>query len=651
MSGKNPPTESARATRLAEEIIEAQKVRSALLKWKLVLVSGLGAAGLGLTSADKGGFLLLLALIPLVAVYVDLLCSSLNLRIILIGRYFAEKTDDPYEAFVGPHRIVFSLEDWALYGSSYCLSGLLTVVGAFLFVHGLFAGPAMSSWPTGLALVLSGLVGAILTRWVETSYAILAELRKLDGDIDATSFFRSELGKQVVTFKFVSNRWHRFKALFQFKESVQNQKINHYLSPAYRLKDIEALRKFLDERGTFAFRRLPNGLFPAAAAAAEGDDSGYQHVWVRDNVHIAHAHYRWGDVDTAVRNASTLMAYFQRYRWRFDDIIKRPELAKDPMNRPHVRFDGQRLEEIDQPWAHAQNDALGYFVWFWCKLARAGKLICGSAELECLGAIVLYLRAIRYWEDADSGHWEEAPKVSASSIGTVLAGLVEFSALAMERSLWGSPMLSRRQVNGSLLSELVARGRRELGSILPHECRQGPPETHRRFDSALLFLIYPLQVVSEDQTREILVDVMHNLEGEYGIRRYLRDSYWCPNYKDKYPADQRSGDFSRSVAERDAHIHLGQEAQWCLFDPIISAIHGLRFKENDRDPDDFKTQVHYLNRALGQLTAGDGVIPELRCPEAYYLENDRYVPNDHTPLQWTQANLKLALHLMRESLR
>ena len=32
-------------------------------------------------------------------------------------------------------------------------------------------------------------------------------------------------------------------------------------------------------------------------------------------------------------------------------------------NRPHVRFDGRTLSEIgDQRWAHAQNDALGYFL-------------------------------------------------------------------------------------------------------------------------------------------------------------------------------------------------------------------------------------------------------------------------------------------------
>lgn len=42
----------------------------------------------------------------------------------------------------------------------------------------------------------------------------------------------------------------------------------------------------------------------------------------------------------------------------------------DAANRPHVRFDGRTLSEIgDERWAHAQNDALGYFLWLSSTLA------------------------------------------------------------------------------------------------------------------------------------------------------------------------------------------------------------------------------------------------------------------------------------------
>ncbi|MBN1931382.1 MAG: hypothetical protein JW786_07205 [Desulfobacterales bacterium] len=58
-------------------------------------------------------------------------------------------------------------------------------------------------------------------------------------------------------------------------------------------------------------------------------------------------------------------------------------------------------------------------------------------------------------------------------------------------------------------------------------------------------------------------------------------------------------------------------------------------------------QSHYLNRALGQLTASEDAMRPLLCPEAYFLEKGHYVPNEHIPLQWTQANLRMALHWLR----
>ena len=39
-----------------------------------------------------------------------------------------------------------------------------------------------------------------------------------------------------------------------------------------------------------------------------------------------------------------------------------------------------------------------------------------------------------------------------------------------------------------------------------------------------------------------------------------------------------------------------------------------------------------------------------KCPELYYLENGNYVPNDATPLLWTQANLWIAFKFMKQNL-
>ena len=76
-----------------QELIETQKARTALLKWKIGIVSVLAAVGLGImfenwTSSQRG---LLLCFIPLACLYVDMLHMSLGLRIRGIAMFFRKK--------------------------------------------------------------------------------------------------------------------------------------------------------------------------------------------------------------------------------------------------------------------------------------------------------------------------------------------------------------------------------------------------------------------------------------------------------------------------------------------------------------------------------------------------------------------------------
>jgi phosphorylase kinase alpha/beta subunit len=107
------------------------------------------------------------------------------------------------------------------------------------------------------------------------------------------------------------------------------------------------------------------------------------------------------------------------------------------------------------------------------------------------------------------------------------------------------------------------------------------------------------------------------------------------------PPEERTRDFSEDIEVRDALLErIGDEAQWCLFDPILSAYYGHRFLET-RSSSDIEQQTLHFNRALAHVT------PLWRCPELYYSRHGAYVPNPHVPLQWTQANLVLALEAMR----
>lgn len=421
---------------------------------------------------------------------------------------------------------------------------------------------------------------------------------------------------------------------------IHQPQLQRFIRSIYDPGTIRDLRQLLEEQGTLRFSALENGLFRAAVGVDES--TGYQNVWVRDTVHIAHAHLIGGQVDAATRAADTLLTYFRNHRHRFDRVIDGLDDHQDPMFRPHIRFDGVALKEIDQKWAHAQNDALGYFLWLYSLLASRGCLIPSNDDLEMLGAFVMLLQRIEYWHDADSGHWEEVRKIAASSIGTAVAGLRGVAEYLDSSDRWSQFRYMGVAIDRAQVERLVQHGMESLLAILPHECRDPEPERNRRYDSALLFLIYPLRVISGELADRILDDVQSNLAGPYGIRRYLGDSYWCADYKSALSQEDRTADYSDSLAERDAFLRPGMEAQWCIFDPIISVIYAERFLRSGL-PADRDQHVRSLNRSLGQITGDDCPFGPFRCPESYYSEAGKYGPNDVTPLLWTQANLWMAL--------
>lgn len=406
-------------------------------------------------------------------------------------------------------------------------------------------------------------------------------------------------------------------------------------------QDAKRILSFLEKQGTFRFPTLESGLF--SAAAGEGDDfelTGYHSVWVRDNVHIAHAHLKWGERAKGEAAIKSLMTYFQKHGHRFVDVIEGRSPYADPMQRPHIRFDGRRLAELDEKWSHAQNDALGAFLWLASQIVLSGDRLTENDHV-LLSQFPRLFQTIQYWQDEDSGHWEEVRKIAASSIGVAVAGLQEYrKVLAEENSANRAPI--RDALTMDQIDRLIDLGRQSLNQILPAECLQSDPSQRRLYDSALLFLIYPYRVVTGEMADRIVANVTTHLMGDHGIRRYLGDSYWCADYKQMLAADERTADFSDNLEERDRLLQPGMEAQWCLFDPIVSIHYGMRFARSG-EQEDYRRQIRHLQRSLYQLTRSDSRFGPYKCPESYYCEQGKYVSNDICPLLWTQANLKLAL--------
>ena len=144
------PVETGDVASLRTEIVESQKSRIDLLKYKLVSVAALGSVGLGLGSyhGNDGNSILrqdyVLCIIPLACIYVDLLCYHNNMRILVIAKYLKSMGNE-YEKYISglgealqrdgiakKEGYLFELEDWSLIGSTIFLSLVITAIGFFM---------------------------------------------------------------------------------------------------------------------------------------------------------------------------------------------------------------------------------------------------------------------------------------------------------------------------------------------------------------------------------------------------------------------------------------------------------------------------------------------------------------------------------------
>ena len=149
--------------------------------------------------------------------------------------------------------------------------------------------------------------------------------------------------------------------------------IDRFLRDNYTVEDVQTITRHLEESGTFQFPTLPSCLFSAAITQSqELEYTGYQNVWVRDNIHIAHHFYVLGQPDRAVAAVAAMTRFFHTQRNKLRDIITGKADPQNVMLRPQIRFDGVKLAELSETWSHAQNDAIGYWLWLGTTLAREG---------------------------------------------------------------------------------------------------------------------------------------------------------------------------------------------------------------------------------------------------------------------------------------
>jgi len=326
-----------------------------------------------------------------------------------------------------------------------------------------------------------------------------------------------------------------------------------------------------------------SGVFTASAHDVA---TGYDKAWLRDIYFMTLGFLETGELPVVQKAAKALLTIFVKHKDKINWAIEnKPHEAWQYI---HARFHPESFEEYWEEWGNSQNDAVGEVLNILIELEiRGAGVIETDDERAMVQKIIDYLVAIEYWHDDDNGIWEENMEVHASSIGSCIAALKK----AATQDWLIVPETA------------ITLGEQALRELLPRE------SLSKFADLALLTLIYPFAVTTEDETKEILSNVEYHLVKDKGVIRYKLDRYYNDN------ADGYS-----------------EEAEWCFGLSWLAIIYA--------DRGDREKAYYYLRRAEKTVTPS-GLIPEL-----YYSHTDK--ANENTPLGWAESMYVVALKKVRD---
>lgn len=326
-----------------------------------------------------------------------------------------------------------------------------------------------------------------------------------------------------------------------------------------------------------------SGLFSASSKSV---GTGYEKSWLRDNFYECLAFVVINDWDTVSATYEALLQIFIKHEDKIDKAIS--QKPTNSFEYIHARFNPQTFDEYWEEWGNKQNDSIGAILYMIGQLEHHHhkSILDTGQKVRIVQKLIWYLEGIQYWQDQDSGMWEEDEEVHASSVGACLAGLKSLSRL---------PRLD-------VSRDLIKKGEDALAALLPRE-------SNRKFvDLSLLSLIYPYDVVTTEQEKIILENVEYHLLRKKGVIRYKNDHYYNKN-EDGY----------------------SEEAEWTFGLSWLALIY---IKKGNK----VKAQV-FIDKMLDTQT-NEGV------PELFYSNSNAF--NQNNPLGWSESLFIVALHEMNQ---
>jgi hypothetical protein len=447
------------------------------------------------------------------------------------------------------------------------------------------------------------------------------------------------------------------------------------------------------------------GAMPASTSAA----SSYSRFgWTRDMANKARALIDIGMHDEAKKVITCLAKTYNKpefrdqiasYLWHPDFYPDQPRerYASGDGGHPPIRFaidQSGELTRSNQGWAHNQIDAVG--AWLHVTFYLANKIADKDpnflrdldTELKSqnvdkpqyntdsiLSVTFKALNKIHCWNNYDAGAWEDYSQLKrASSVGIVLAATREAKKFFNTNGYHQISIFNHDDFIGSL-NNLDARCEQTLEERIPKngefavECDSFPS------DAALAFLLYPYNPgLTDEQEKAILKTIYQNRMGTVGISRRDHDEYVGSGYNTNVHssgiyANKFTGDY--------------KPAEWTLFDPILSThfLNKVEKRLSERgeiDQESLELSEFHLRRSLAHITkeksaymkrhysgADNGhmeyikiTVDKKKLPEAFFFdyhylpdaesEPGRWLPNENSPLLWTEANNLIMLNKQQE---
>lgn len=438
------------------------------------------------------------------------------------------------------------------------------------------------------------------------------------------------------------------------------------------------------------------------------------HAWVRDMalgadrlLQVAHStsnKQQLVEGKDLLLSALTLMSTEAQLQ-RFNTIIASENrfFKAKPINWPYIfmAIDGNLTAQNPEPWAHKQDawQALAVCTFRALQAGQVTPADLSASHKQFLAVSAPFLIAVEYWQQENSGSWEELEAVRTSVLSWDTALLQEYMQQLAQEDDWllavAKPIWQQLPVFGNYDSivecceNFLQKGVDVLAVQLPHESPQYPVSDprYREADAALLYVLHnsTVQLVADycnkdeawiHATEQAIVAAVLSLQDveQGGIARYKNDSYqrigfFRPSIVKRLRSyyGSQSGDASgiEDFVQRDTIVPKGKEAVWTHFVWQLTWWSALRYLQTGNT--DYKQiAVEQFNKGINLITTANMFsldvtkkgtvhvmpIPAGLIPECYVAETwrgDEYMfPSAHTPLNWSIREAQLAFAIMQK---